>query len=555
MVSHPCLSRRRFLQAAAVAGASLWLPACNVAPDGGAQARTVRIAGNTFGFPSPFAYIAGPGYEQMSLIYDTLLWKDGGGRLLPWMARRYERSPDGLTYTFHLREGLTWHDGQPLTAEDVAFTFDYFAGLALGPLLVAQPFGVDGARATARDVVEVHLERPAVTFLEQVAGAVPIIPRHIWSQIDDAPRAQELDVLVGSGPYRLTSFSRGEGSLAYDAYPDHVLGEPYIRRVEMIPVDDELNALRAGDIDMASTTIEGARPEVLAAFDDDADFGIVEHTGSFTFPLIFNAGRGGALADPRFRRACALAIDRTAIVERLLGGNGQPGNPGFLAPDHAFHVDVEQYEGGAAAANRVLDEAGYPTTSDGVRRDPDGQPLRFELLTGNSPVPPVLPLLVDALDAIGVAVEAVSVDLPTLFGRLQNHDNDLALSLYPGPGGTAPNADPDVLRTFYASTVQGRLQGAQGWVDAEFDALAAQQLVTEDDAQRAGLVADMQRIIARDVPVLPLYYPTLFTVFRTAVLDAWYYTPGGFAGGLPGVRNKHVLVTGTREGIEERTDD
>jgi len=509
------------------------------------------MAGNTFGFPSPFAYIAGPGYEQMSFLYDTLLWKDATGRLLPWLASSYERSSDGSTYTFRLRPDVTWHDGQPLTADDVVFTFDYFARQSLGPLLVAQPVGVAGARARGRDVVEVRLELPAVTFLEQVAGAVPIVPKHIWASIADPPQVQDVEVLVGSGPYRLASFSRGEGALAYTANEDYFFGVPFVRRVELRPVDDELIALRANEIDVASTPIDGVRPEVLAEFRDDDAFDVIEDTGSFTFPLIFNVGRGGALADPRFRRACALAIDRTDIVDRLLGGNGRAGNPGFLPTDHPFHVPVEQYSGGQAAANRALDDAGYRfRTPGGVRLDADGRPLRFQLVTGNSPVPAVLPVLVDALAVVGVELRPLSVDLPTLFGRLQDNVDDVTLSLYPGPGGTAPNADPDTLRTFYSSTVQGRLQGAQGWVDAEFDDLARQQLVTQDGSRRARLVARMQQIVAREVPALPLYYPTLYTVYRTAVFDRWYYTPGGFAGGLPGVRNKHVLVTGRRTGLE-----
>jgi peptide/nickel transport system substrate-binding protein len=543
------LTRRRFLQVSSGAALSVALGSCSAGREG-SPAGTVRIAGGTFGFPSPFAYIAGPGYVQMSLLYDTLLWKDGSGQLLPWLARRYERSPDGLHYTFFLRAGTRWHDGRPLTAQDVAFTFDYFARQSLGPLLVAQPFGVAGASVRAPDVVEVHLQLPAVTFLESVAAAVPIIPQHVWEGIEDPPRAQDLGVLVGSGPYRLTSFSRAEGLLAYTASESYFLGAPAVRRLEIRSVDDELNALRTGDIDAADTPVEGVRPELLEVFRRDDRFGIIENTGSFTFPLIFNSGRGGALADPVFRRACATALDRTELVERLLGGNGQPGNPGFLPRDHAFHVAVEQYAYDLAGADRLLDEAGYARLADGgVRSGPDGRPLRFQLLTGNAPVPAVLPLLSDALGRIGVQLTALSVDLPTLFGRLAAGDFDLGLSLYPGPGGVSPEADPDLLRSFYSSLVLGRLQGAQGYVDAQLDQLAQEQLVAVDDSRRRRLVGELQRIVARDVPVLPLYYPTLYTVFRKDVFDAWYFTPGGFAGGLPGVHNKHVLITGRTAGV------
>ena len=546
------MTRRTFVRGSAATVVALGLPSCGGSPP--APAGTVRLAGGFFGFPTPFAYIAGPGYVQMSLLYDTLLWKDASGRLLPWLARGYERSSDGRTYTFALREGVRWHDGRPLTADDVAFTFSYFARQPLGPLIVAQPFGVEEARATGRHPVEIRLRRPAVTFLDAVAGAVPIIPRHVWSDVRDAPRAQGRDVLVGSGPFQMKSISVGEGSALYTASERWFLGTPYARRVELRPVDDELTALRAGEIDVASTPVEGTAPRALAPLRSDEAYAIVEERGSWTFPLIFNLERGGPVGDVRFRRACALAIDRGAIVRRLLGAaGGEPGNPGFLPPGHAFHAPVEQYPFDPAAAERLLDDAGYRRPRDGAtRRGRGGRPLSVRVLTGNAPVPPVLDLLVAALKDVGVELRPQSVDLPTLFARTQKGADDIALTLYPGPGGTAPGADPDTLRTFFSSRIEGRLQGAQGWVDREFDTLAERQLVTADRAARMRMIARMQAIVARDLPALALYYPTVSHVVRRRALEGWYVTPGGFAGGLPGVLNKHVLVTGRRTGLAIR---
>jgi peptide/nickel transport system substrate-binding protein len=543
------LTRRGFMRLSAASGAALYLGGCgSPAP----AARTVRLPGGSFGFPSPFAYIAGIGYVQMSYLYDSLLWKDSTGRLLPWLARSYARSPDGRTYTFQLRDGIRWHDGRPLTADDVAFTFEYFGEQSLGPLLVAQPYGVSGARALSRLAVEVRLAAPVVTFADRVAGAVPIIPRHVWSTIKDAPQAQSRKVLVGTGPYTLQSFSPGEGSYLFVANDDYFLGAPYIRRIELRPVEDEFSALRAGEIDVAASDVSGVGPDALAPFRSDAAYGVIGDTGTFTFPLIWNIGRGGALADLRFRRACTLAIDRNAIVTRLLGGNGAAGNPGWLPPSHRYHTAVAQYPFDLAAANRLLDGAGYGRTSAGLRSDERGRPLRFALLTGNSPIPPVLDLVIQGLKKIGVELKAQAVDLPSMFGRLQSEQDDVALSLYPGPGGSSLASDPDTLRAFFSSRVKDRLQGAQGWKDPEFDRLAARQLVTADIAARKAIIARMQTIVARDLPVLPLYYPTLFTVYRREVFDRWYVTPGGFAGGLEGVHNKQVLVTGSKTGTTIR---
>jgi len=355
------MSRRGFIRTAAAAATAVHLGGCGDASPAGRG--TVRLPGGTFGFPSPFAYIAGPGYLQASYIYDTLLWKDATGRLLPWLARSVQRSADGLTYTFWLRDGIRWHDGRPLTAEDVAFTFEYFARQSLGPLLLAQPVNVRRAQVRGPGVVEVTLEIAAVTFLEQVAGALPIIPKHVWRSIKDAPQAQDPAVLVGCGPYKLKSYSAGEGSYLFVANDAYFLGSPFVRRIELVPVDDELVALQAGVIDAAATPPEGVGRDALARFRPDPAFGIVRSIGDFSFPLIWNLSRGGALADVRFRRACALGLDRTAVVTRLLGGEGQAGNPGFLPPNHPLHVDVEQYAFDPRAANGLLDGAGYPRSA------------------------------------------------------------------------------------------------------------------------------------------------------------------------------------------------
>ncbi len=102
----PGMTRRTFVRCTAGAAAGVYLGGCGRAA-GAPEPRTVRLAGNGFGFPSPFAYIAGPGYIQMSYLYDTLVWKDASGRIIPWLATRFARSHDGLTYTFELRRGVT----------------------------------------------------------------------------------------------------------------------------------------------------------------------------------------------------------------------------------------------------------------------------------------------------------------------------------------------------------------------------------------------------------------------------------------------------------------
>lgn len=525
-------------------------PGGNAGGTGAAGGRpTVRMAGGPVGFPSPFAYASALGYYQMSLLYDTLLWKDSTGELLPWLASDYQRSEDGMSYTFTLREGLTWSDGKPLTADDVAFTFSYFNEKTLPPFVIAQPRGIAGARATGERTVEIQLAAPIVTFPELVAGAVPIVPRHVWEPIGDPARAMNPEVLVGSGAYRLESFRGPDQPLAYTARDDYFLGTPYVERIEMIPVGDPLAALQAGDIDAGGNmeTLGGTRPDVLQPFRNDSAFGIVEARANMVYPLYFNLGRGGAPADPRFRQACARAINRGNIVERLTGGNGRPGNPGFLPPEHPYHVDVEQYPFDVAAANAMLDGAGYRRGGDGTRTDPDGSPLSFQLLTG-APLAPAAQLVAEDLGRVGVQVTPQARPLgPQLFGPKMGGQFDLAILPYPGPSGLPPTSDPDQLRFVYSSDMPPMPTGAAGYSNPQLNQLAMRQIATPDGPQRQQVVGEMQRIVAADVPVLPLYYSTAFYVFRRGGFDQWYSTPGGFP---VDVVNKHAFITGSKTGLE-----
>ena len=507
---------------------------------------TLRLAGRDFGFPSPFAYMRGPGYVQMSYIYDSLLWNDADGEVMPWLASAFERSDDGLRYTFELRDDVTWHDGRPLTPDDVVFTFDYFGAQTLSPQVIVQPSqqgGVAEVVATGGQSVEFRLDRPDATFLEFVAAAVPIVPRHVWEPIDNAPMATDPAVLVGSGAYRLESYTRGEGAYLYTANDDYCLGRPFGEQLEYLPVGDELTALLGGDLDAGGGS--GLRPDALAPFEGSDDFEILEgDPGASQIGLYWNLARGGALADVTFRQACCRAIDRQDMVDRLFGGNGTPGNPGWIPPGDPAHVEVEQYEFDVGTANSMLDDAGYTRTGDDVRQGPDG-PLRFTLLATGPPTP-AIELVVGALGAIGVELVPETLDTPTFNQRVLAGDTEMSLI---GSGGM--NGYPDYLRRVYASTTR-LTQHAQGYSNPEVDRLAQVQLTTLDEDERMEAIADIQRIVAGDVPLLPLFYPTPFHIFRPEVFDVWYYTPGGLGGNIPVPGNKQAFITGRPTGTEIR---
>ncbi|MGI8807041.1 MAG: ABC transporter substrate-binding protein [Acidimicrobiales bacterium] len=511
---------------------------------------TLRLPGGDQGFPSPFAYMRGGGYIQSSLIYDTLMWKDGSGKLIPWLATGFKEADGGRLYTFELRDGVTWHDGRPLTAEDVAFTFEYFRSQTISPQVIVQPLAtITEVKATGPRTVEFRLSSPDYEFLGYSGvGSVLIVPKHIWSSVSNAAMASDPAVLVGSGPYKLQSYTRGEGSYLYQANDSYFLGRPFVERLEYRPVGNALNALIAGDVDAAGAS--GVVPAVLAPFRSNPDLEVLEGPpGNSGSGLFWNLAKGGALADVQFRRACARAIDRDDMVKRLFGGNGTPGNPGWIPPANPFHAPVEQYPFDRNAAEALLDSAGYrrPAGQD-VRQGPDGQPLRFSLLVTN-PVPPVTEIVVSALKEVGVELTPQGVDTPTFNQRVIAGNSEMSII---GSGGmNTDHGDGGYLQQVYSSKTK-TTQHAQGYVNPTVDQLIDRQQATIDVAERKKIVAEIQRLIAADLPLLQLFYANSYSIFKKASFDQWYYTPGGVGSTVPTTDNKHVFITGRKTGLDVR---
>ena len=543
------IDRRRFLQGSAAAIGTLYLTGCGGSDDSPDGPVNLTMAGEDVGLPSPFTYMRGPGYLQTSFIYDTLLWKDRSGRYLPWIASGYEQSQDGRTYTFTLRDGILWQDGRPLTAEDVAFTFEYFAEHAdqISPQVIITPVPqIEETRATDKRTVVFRLSAPTATFLQfGGAGAVPIVPKHIWSSISDPAKVSDLKALVGSGPYRLESYEPGQGTYLYTAFDKHFLGRPVVRRLQYRPFDDDLSALLGGQIDQGGRP--GLRPRALQPFRERSEFEIIEApVGNFGFGLYWNLAKGGALADVTFRRACARATNRQQMVERLFGGNATIGNPGWIPEGNPFHVDVEQYPYDLAAANRMLDEAGYERSgSGGVRTGPDGKALSYRLLFTNDRPMPIVELLVRGLRQLGVELKPEALDPPTFNERMIKGNTEMSVI---GFGGMNTDQEPDYMREVYSSQTR-TTQHAQGYKNAQFDRLAQQQLTTLDTSRRKEIAAQMQQIVARDLPLLPLVYPSFIFIVRKKPFDGWYYTTGGVGGTVPSVENKHAFITGRETGL------
>ena len=510
----------------------------------------VRLAGlSRFGYPTPFAYVRGPGWLVTGYIFDTLLWEDSTGEPIPWLAQDWEESDDGLEWRFTLHEDARWHDGQPLTAEDVAFSAEYMtegagadaAGFATSGFSIVDEVVADGPR----DVV-FRLNRPSAAFEEEVAMSFLIVPQHIWGDVDDPAKLRGPEATMGSGPYRLESVDEASGSLLFTANEDFYLGAPVVKRLEFVPTEDELLSLQRGELDAAENALEQPVPqELLDALEENPQIGREDAEGSWNRVLFFNIDQGFPFDDVRFRHAVAYAIDRQDLVERIMFGRGKVGSAGGLAPNNPFLAeDLPTYEHDPEQANELLDELGMvDTDGDGFRELPDGSPFRPQLLDSNRFSANTPELIKEYLREVGIDLEINILEQGAADEAAAQGNYSMALVGFGGIMG-----DPDGLRTRYSSDAPGSsFTKAQGYSNPEFDELAEEQQVTIDPEERRELVAQMQQIIAEDLPTLSLYVPDDTVFFNREVLENWYYTPGCSPCG--GTRNKHLFVTGQKTGF------
>jgi peptide/nickel transport system substrate-binding protein len=502
------------------------LAVCACAASEGTKNETVVIEGDDWGYPSPFAFYArGPGYIRMSWIFDTLTWKDENGTI-PWLADKWSSSPDGKEWTFELHEGVKWHDGQPLTADDVKFTFDYFKANLAGLRWFAALADVDRVEVKSDHEVAIYLTGPVASFLDEIAGNVPVIPEHVWKNVQDPAKFTGSEAVVGTGPFKLAEYDKEEGIYIYDANEEFFKGKPLVSRLVSTRVSDPALALKTDTVDAAF--FWGKEIDVVKELEGDRRFEAISGPSFWVLQVIFNCQKSPTdRAD--FRKAVAYAIDREEIVEKVTHGGAIVANPGIIHPESEwYNPNVTAYTYDPARAAELLDSLDFiDRDEDGIRETPQGDELRFVLLA-SAEFTREGEIIKDNLAAVGIGVTVKALDWSTIDGIVREGDFHLAIS---GQGGIA---SPAILES-------------PGWPsmtyeNEEYDALYREQSQTIDVAERLELVKQLQAMVADDLPVFALYHPLIWCVFNPDKLDTWFYTKNGVATGIPTEENKLVFI-------------
>jgi peptide/nickel transport system substrate-binding protein len=461
--------------------------------------------------------------DAYNLVFDGLFRHDVKGDLVPDLATRVPTlanggvSRDGRTITYRLVRNARWHDGVPVTSDDVKFTFE---AIMDGRNNVASRFGYEEiARVDTPDryTVVLHLKRlwaPIVqtVFADGIQGA--IVPAHLLRGVSDFNRAAFNTAPVGSGPYRFVSWNHGS-SMTFAANPTYFRGAPKIPRIvwNFIPDDNVLATnIRTGEVDM----VNNLEPAPYAQVGSVAGMSPALGRSLGWEHLTFNTARE-PLSDVRVRRALCMGFDVGDVFTKIVHGIGQVG-AGLQNPSSPWYAHgLQSCRFDFQAASKLLDAAGWRSGPGGMRSRA-GKPLQIEFATVAGIVDRAQTQVLLQQDWKGLGIDTqVRTYLPALFfapaqsgGIMLGGKFDVALSAY-----YLPSLDPSREQFLSADDIPPRGNNAAFWHNARVTALERSGAGTNDATVRKRCYDEIQRIVAREVPYVTMRWRGTVAMHKT----------------------------------------
>ncbi|WP_018751644.1 ABC transporter substrate-binding protein [Paenibacillus sanguinis] len=486
----------------------------------------LRLAWAGAGYPSPFAFSAsGPGgFLRNSFLFDTLTWKDSTG-VIPWLAKSWKISEDGLSYTFELEPEVKWHDGQLLTAADVVFSFDYYKEHPF--MWTGDISQIESVTASGDLQVTFRLKGKYAPFLSDLVGIVPIIPKHVWETVDNPVEYRDPAALVGTGPYVLEEFDEKSGQYAFVANENYFKGYVKVKEIQYLNPSNKILALQNGEIDATMTTSYGDVEQLTQA---GLDVIQSDPTGS-ALRITFNL-QHEQLKDKKLRQAIAYAINRADMAQKITGAEPMVGSAGIIPPDSDwFNTKVKSYDYQPEEAEKLLDELGYVKNSKGIR-----DKLRLSVMVSSTSKE--AQFVQEDLKKIGIELTIKQVDGAAFTAAMGENQYDMAITGHIGLSG-----DPDFLRLWFLGEASNAY-AARGKVfdEQNFQQLAVSQKEELDPTARKLIIDQMQDVLADELPTLVLYHRPFYYLYQPQVFAGWFNTSGGIGDGIPLWDNKAAFI-------------
>ena len=465
----------------------------------------------------------------ISLVFDTLLDCDMGGSLVPNLAQGWELADDGVTLVFRLNTQARWHNGEPVTVEDVLFSFELVLREQL-PGMARIAALIDRVEApTAQEIKFVLLTRRA-DAVRLLGTQVRIVPSDLWEDVGDPLSYANLDYPVGSGPFSVLGPIEGNPGVLVNTKTHHCT-KPMISSLvlEILHDEDEaLQMLERGELDALGWDVP---VELARAVNDDqethADIVLIDCPGISTHTVLLNL-RKAPYDSVAFREALAQAVDAAAIIDQVLMGFGDAALPSLSPPASPWRdEEITPIAYDPRQAMERLEAAGFrDRDGDGLRENPDGSGLVVSFVCSDLPVSMrVAELVATNWETVGISTEVTAVEQDLVVPTLVQAQFDAILHSI-----SLGDAEMDFFHFHSSRGVikQGRVFGLNygGYANPDFDEIVSVSLGEQDLAARRDLLHQVQDILARDVPQIPLYVPRVVNLYRSDRFVGWSAEPG-----------------------------
>jgi peptide/nickel transport system substrate-binding protein len=472
------------------------------------------VSGNPYAINPLLSHSNPVDRDLAALIFSGLTRTNEKGEIVADLAENWEISQDGTVYTFFLRRNVVWHDGAPFGADDVVFTIS----LVQNPGFQGAPFLADMWRTVVVEKVDDHtvrfiLREPFAPFLDYTT--LGMLPAHVLANVSVETLAESKfnAAPVGTGPFQVAEVSAQRVLLA--ANPDYYRPRPYLDRMEFLfyPNDPSVfEARKRGEV----SSVGHVLPEYIKGVSQDN--GLTLYTAPISgYNLVYLNLDRAIFQDRAVRQAMLWAIDRQALVDDILQGQGIVIHSPILPNSWAYDPEATRYRRDLRKARQLLEEAGwFDDNGDGVR-ERGAMRLEFTLVTNEDD--PVRVQIIEAISAqlaeVGIRVKTETVGWDELVSqRLRLRRYDAVLS-----GWQNLPPDPDPYPYWHSSQVNEDGSNFSNYISQDADRLLEEARSTTDRERRTELYRQFQELYARDVPALLLYQP----VYNYAV-DAGIYS-------------------------------